>query len=167
MDRWSTIWWQWESLQSAIIQQVATTLMFASLQECFSKFIFCDFRFMRPYSLYDIDWEIALLRVRGINFFLKFQKVLSDKDVRDIIFNDTALKEYTDDMKSEMTSEMKINSLYLIGIGLGVWIFGWIQDRVHHIDLQVSKVDCLSLFSKPLVNSMYRQQRLWLRQIVR
>ena len=63
-------------------------------------------------------------------------------------------------MKSEMTSEMKINSLYLIGIGLGVWIFGWIQDRVHHIDLQVSKVDCLSLFSKPLVNSMYRQQRL-------
>ena len=57
--------------------------------------------------------------------------MLSDDDVRDIIFNETALKEYTDDMKSEMTSEMKINSLYLIGIGLGVWIFGWIQARVH------------------------------------
>ena len=53
--------------------------------------------------------------------------VMTDETVKDMLFDPVALNEYTEQVKTDMTSQMKLNSLYLIGIGLGAWLFGWIQ----------------------------------------
>ena len=75
------------------------------------KFAVCD----NSTSSYDLD--VCLLTV------------MSDKNVKDIILDPVALKNYTEEIKTDMTSHMKLNSLYLIGIGLGTWFFGWIQEH--------------------------------------